>query len=304
MSCTTIPSKIMAKKSTTEESKNFLSNRNRAFESFHRQSFPFRNSIIRYISKNPASPKIYQKLIKSCKYFFVENPVLLTTKLRYNFKWKAEFNGIRKEVKIDNLPCKLWITSDIFVLAFSEKTVVSSIVSKIYRCDSESLTLQRQTISSDELLILSSNVLALCLVEVIVTNRNGSILVFEKLFNAHTKVMAFQFTFPSSTSTINAKTVKELIKIPHFKNLNKFSFWKVPDIFDIEGFYAYTKKNKHTRFRLYFADTISEGYKKRLNTVIDEILEAKDPNYRPFSIHFNGINSEKEAQLRNMSVKI
>uniref|UniRef100_A0A914PTV5 Uncharacterized protein n=1 Tax=Panagrolaimus davidi TaxID=227884 RepID=A0A914PTV5_9BILA len=48
---------------------------------FNRQNWPFRDSLINYITKNPSNAKAWKKLIQSCKYFFAKNPIYVIDKL-------------------------------------------------------------------------------------------------------------------------------------------------------------------------------------------------------------------------------
>uniref|UniRef100_A0A914PK92 Uncharacterized protein n=1 Tax=Panagrolaimus davidi TaxID=227884 RepID=A0A914PK92_9BILA len=48
-----------------------------------------------YITMNPKTPKVHQKLIKTCKHFFIKNPILVVFELCFDDEngWHAMFNG-------------------------------------------------------------------------------------------------------------------------------------------------------------------------------------------------------------------
>uniref|UniRef100_A0A914PPV4 Uncharacterized protein n=1 Tax=Panagrolaimus davidi TaxID=227884 RepID=A0A914PPV4_9BILA len=74
----------------------------------------------------------------------------------------------------------------------------------------------------------------------------------------------------------------------------------IPEVFDIETFFAYLKKNKYTKFELYFADSISEEYKVRIEKIVDEILQTKFHDYKPPFISFDGLAAEKHRKLQDL----
>uniref|UniRef100_A0A914PL00 Uncharacterized protein n=1 Tax=Panagrolaimus davidi TaxID=227884 RepID=A0A914PL00_9BILA len=103
---------------------------------FSRQNFSLPNNIIYYILKNPKSAKFYQKMVQSCKYFFIKNPIIvIDTKLWFcdENRWETE----SKQYDITKVTCKFWITGDLFIESNSlninenmDKNMVSLIVPK------------------------------------------------------------------------------------------------------------------------------------------------------------------------------
>uniref|UniRef100_A0AC34G1N0 Uncharacterized protein n=1 Tax=Panagrolaimus sp. ES5 TaxID=591445 RepID=A0AC34G1N0_9BILA len=106
-----------------------------------------------------------------------------------------------------------------------------------------------------------------------------------------------EITCPPATSMITSKTMKELCKIPHFASLDYFTLSDIPEAFNIESFYTYMKKNKVTSVKLDFCDTISEGYKGRLEAIVDEVIEAETREYKTPLICFPGLDDEKRQKL-------
>uniref|UniRef100_A0AC34FG67 Uncharacterized protein n=1 Tax=Panagrolaimus sp. ES5 TaxID=591445 RepID=A0AC34FG67_9BILA len=102
---------------------------------------------------------------------------------------------------------------------------------------------------------------------------------------------------------ITSKTSKELSKIPHFATLDRFCLYAIPEVFDIESYYVNMKKNKHTKIGFHFCDTISDQYKTRLEAIIDEIIAAKNHQYKTPRIYLNGLDQEKKRKLYSLFLK-
>uniref|UniRef100_A0AC35EYV8 Uncharacterized protein n=1 Tax=Panagrolaimus sp. PS1159 TaxID=55785 RepID=A0AC35EYV8_9BILA len=130
---------------------------------------------------------------------------------------------------------------------------------------------------------------------VTVKDSDGSIVPFEKIFETLFNVKKFVF-FPESTPNITFKTFDDLLKIPHFSRLISMTLWYIPK-FDIENFYVHMKKNKTTKFFLFFDKSISASYKIRLEEIIDEILSTNVFNYKPPIIAFDELDEAKENRL-------
>uniref|UniRef100_A0AC34G8N3 Uncharacterized protein n=1 Tax=Panagrolaimus sp. ES5 TaxID=591445 RepID=A0AC34G8N3_9BILA len=152
------------------------------------QDFSLPDSIMFYIAKNPSSAKVYQKMIQSCKYFFVQNPILVFSHLHccYETKWETFSNNM--PVSLDETFSKIWVTDEIFVdnLSSTEQNSFSSIVSKIYRSDIKELSLMNQFISFADLIFLTSK----CEMSVIFGGENGEEfdVPFEKILEVLPKL--------------------------------------------------------------------------------------------------------------------
>uniref|UniRef100_A0AC34F3Y7 Uncharacterized protein n=1 Tax=Panagrolaimus sp. ES5 TaxID=591445 RepID=A0AC34F3Y7_9BILA len=280
--------------------------RARFLATYQSQNFPFRNSLMQYITKNPASAKVYKKMTKSCKYFFVKNPILILFRLQNDRKngWQSNVNGMYKKLNF-NCSSKFWITDsiDVYPSSVLKRNVVSSILPKIYRCDILRLSIEEQTISVDELSVLISNVENLQLQNVIVMDRNGTVVPIENLVKLSSKFKAFDFEIGPNGSKITSKTFQELLKIPQFHKLSLFSLHNVSEDFDIESFYTFMKKNNQTLIILSFSDDISDGYKNRLEEIIDEIIGTEDREYKPPYIYFNELNQEKKRKIYSIYLR-
>uniref|UniRef100_A0A914PQR3 Uncharacterized protein n=1 Tax=Panagrolaimus davidi TaxID=227884 RepID=A0A914PQR3_9BILA len=120
----------------------------------------------------------------------------------------------------------------------------------------------------------------------------------EAIFKALPNVKAFTYFLPdNSINIITTKTAEELLKIPHFLSLDEFTIKEINEIFDIESFYGHIKKNKNTKINLYFSDQISEEYKTQLQTIVDQILETENRDYKVPWISFSGITNSSFGKM-------
>uniref|UniRef100_A0A914PGR7 DUF38 domain-containing protein n=1 Tax=Panagrolaimus davidi TaxID=227884 RepID=A0A914PGR7_9BILA len=277
----------------------FFPNRVQFLSTYHRQLFALPDPIMEYIAKNPQFAEHYQKMIKSCKYFFIKNPILVIHDLRYNsgngWEMRSPISGGWKKVDMKKLSCKLWITDYLRVNATtSDKNVLLSIIPKIDKCQAERLDIFKQEIVYEELDILGKFAKYVWFEDSVVKYQNGKNVELEKIVQIFPEAIEIVFPFDS---IISAKTVKELLKLPNFSKLDAFRIFNIPEDFDIESFFAYIKTNKQTIIRLEFAETISEAYKARLNAVFDEIVETEGYDYKLPWIYYPGIDVEKEEFL-------
>uniref|UniRef100_A0A914PL86 Uncharacterized protein n=1 Tax=Panagrolaimus davidi TaxID=227884 RepID=A0A914PL86_9BILA len=99
---------------------------------------------------------------------------------------------------------------------------------------------------------------------------------------------------------ISENTVKELSIIPHFSKICEIVLHEIRETFDIETCFAFIKKNKYTRFAIDFHYDISEAYKIRVETVIDEIVQTENHDYKVPYIYFSELDHKKEKKLRTL----
>uniref|UniRef100_A0A914QRG2 Uncharacterized protein n=1 Tax=Panagrolaimus davidi TaxID=227884 RepID=A0A914QRG2_9BILA len=268
---------------------------------YHRQEFSFPDSVIYYMIKNPISPKIYEKLIKCCKYFFSKNPIIIIPCLKFDHDgngWKVVRNETSTKIDVTNVSNKLWITNELSVYEDEDTTneipfilnLASSVIPKFYKCDVTELTLKKQNIFFTEYLMLALNVKVLAFVDVIVKNLDGTLTSVEKLIEITEDV-------PSPPST---KTFEELLKLSHFFTLEIFIWVGISEGFDIEKFYNYIK----TKFHLCFDDQLSDEYQNFLESIINETIETEKPEYQPPFISYAGMNLEKYEKLEPIFAEI
>ena len=91
--------------------------RNCDFGNILPQKFSLPSTFIYYITKNPGSPSLYRNLIRSCKYFYSKNRIILADKMEIRENkvviCKNEVALTFPISKISQIPCKFWITEKI-----------------------------------------------------------------------------------------------------------------------------------------------------------------------------------------------
>uniref|UniRef100_A0A914P4E3 Uncharacterized protein n=1 Tax=Panagrolaimus davidi TaxID=227884 RepID=A0A914P4E3_9BILA len=245
---------------------------------------------------NPTTSALYQKMVQSSKYFYIKNPIIIVTDLSYSVRYGLNLvisRGIGPiPLDMTKLECKFWMIDKFQVYGGrnGKGNILPSIIPTFFRCDIKDLIIYNQNVSYKNWIFLASNAVKIDFCNVTVKNEDGSNIATEKLVEA--AVNAKEITLARNL-VITSKTVEELIKLPHFRKLNFFQLYQIPETFDIGAFFVYIKKNKSTNFHLYFNESISDEYKNRIDTIIDKILATKKHDYRLPDIYFSGISREK-----------
>uniref|UniRef100_A0AC34FQX8 Uncharacterized protein n=1 Tax=Panagrolaimus sp. ES5 TaxID=591445 RepID=A0AC34FQX8_9BILA len=278
----------------------------RFYASYRHQEFSLPDSSMHYIAMNPTNAKLYEKLIQSCKFFFVKNPILVLSNLYYDSRrWIASNDGGWKFMTLGNVTSKIWITEyvDLNPVNAEDKSV-TSIFPKLYQCDATMLNITNLNIYYDDLMFFGTTVDSLDLCQVTVKYKNGKNMAFEKIVELFPKLVYLNYISPSDGSAMTSKTFNELLKNPQFLKLKRCTLLDTPEDFDIEAFYKYMKKNKHTSIRIHFCDTISEAYRNRLQDIVNEIVESETHEYKPPFIGFLGYDEKMCDKLRNCMIDI
>uniref|UniRef100_A0AC34FMS1 Uncharacterized protein n=1 Tax=Panagrolaimus sp. ES5 TaxID=591445 RepID=A0AC34FMS1_9BILA len=235
-----------------------------------RQAWSLPDSVMYYVAKNPKSPKNTQT-------------------------WK--------NIDLKNISSKTWINDSLVIHATTDiDNLAFSIVTKIYKCDAKYLTLYDQVFTFDEFLFLGSAVEQLALYRSIVRDEDGREVAFETLVECLPNLKNCHCSFVAASKNASKNTLKEFWKIPHLLTLDSLSFGNITEEFNIDNFVIFIKQNKNTRIQLYFADTISEAYKNRLEIIIDEIIKTENHDYKPPYISFRGLDEEKDFNLGNLAL--
>uniref|UniRef100_A0AC34FK42 Uncharacterized protein n=1 Tax=Panagrolaimus sp. ES5 TaxID=591445 RepID=A0AC34FK42_9BILA len=258
-----------------------------------RQDWSLPESIIYYMAKNPKNAEVYLKLVQSCKYFFVMNPIIVAKNLKFNYKdqeWEASSKNDRKCIDLKNNSTKFWIT-DVFDNCLYKATPnLASIIPHLYQVDVKKLCLTSDVISFTDFLFLSSNVEDLIVRNVKITNIDDTPVSLEKLVEVLPNLKNFNFHDIPDSLSVTSNTVKELLKLPNFKKLNKFEISGIKESFDVDTFFAHIKEVKHLKVYLSFNVSISEAFKTRLEIIVDEILDTQNHDYEPPLIYFSGLD--------------
>uniref|UniRef100_A0AC35GWR7 Uncharacterized protein n=1 Tax=Panagrolaimus sp. PS1159 TaxID=55785 RepID=A0AC35GWR7_9BILA len=147
--------------------------------------------------------------------------------------------------------------------------------------------------SFDDLSLIIISAEQISFTNVVVKYGDSSYVPLEDIVAIAVKAKEIHATKP----TITPKTMKKLTKLPNFFKLDDFNLRNISEVFNIDVFYDYMKKNPHTKFFLNFDPQISHAFKNRLKTIVDEILETKQFNYKPHVINFTGLDFITYAKL-------
>ena len=89
--------------------------RNCDFKKLFHQRFSLPSWIIYYMAKNPTTPDVYEKLVRSCKYWYPKNPVIVVDSIIFRedgFSIEKSEEGIRFGfLSLTQISCKFWIHS-------------------------------------------------------------------------------------------------------------------------------------------------------------------------------------------------
>uniref|UniRef100_A0AC34FKE2 F-box protein n=1 Tax=Panagrolaimus sp. ES5 TaxID=591445 RepID=A0AC34FKE2_9BILA len=290
-------------------------------QTYRRQFFSLPDSIMHYMAMNPPSAEVYEKLVKSCKYFFVKNPILVLSNLHFKFnEWGTLvecFEGPYryKWTKVDVSSHKFWITESFTVdpkvpnfdsdddadgdsnNAVINYHLIAPVIPRIYHCNVKYLTMFNQVMLYNELMVLAPAIEKLHFNGVYIYEQDGALVSFEKLVDLFPKVKSIHYIVSSGASLVTSKTFKALLEMPQFLTLDFLEFRGVPESFDIETFYIYMKKNRRTKIYLCFCDALSEGYRTRLEAIVDENLESKNRDYKTPLFYFPGLEDGKWEKL-------
>uniref|UniRef100_A0A914QH13 Uncharacterized protein n=1 Tax=Panagrolaimus davidi TaxID=227884 RepID=A0A914QH13_9BILA len=274
------------------------SKRAKFMATYRHQNFSMPDSLVFYIAKNPKTAELYLKMVKTCKYFFVKNPILVIDKqLCY---YDSQFTIMRIPYDMNKTTFKVWIAHSLFVFPeysitaeTKDQNIVTSIIPKLYRCDAFSLSLFKQVISYHDLPLLTSSAEMIYFDQVVIKHEDGSNVDVQKIVEIASNATYIDISHP----TITSKTMEELLKIPNFPTLRAFNIKNVPEVFDIEAFYIHMKKNKTTNFGLFFDESISDEYVKRIDEITDEIIATEEFDYKPAFFGFRGLDDQRRMKL-------
>uniref|UniRef100_A0A914P5T9 DUF38 domain-containing protein n=1 Tax=Panagrolaimus davidi TaxID=227884 RepID=A0A914P5T9_9BILA len=250
------------------------------------------NSMIYYIAKNPTSPKFYQNLVQTCKFFFEKNPVIVMANLytlengtKYHISQNERHECIKNNleccIKIDlnKLSTKIWITQVLSIQKHIQNSI-ATIVQKTFRFEILYLYVEDNDIIFDDLKVLVSSAKSVFLCENSIKYKKGITVMLDKILEClPTNIEIFAFDFgKKDVSMVNASTMKNILELHNLENLKDFVMHDCPDTLSIENLSAFIKKFENTKIYFHFASNISEEYKEQLDFLIDEIIESDVPN--------------------------
>uniref|UniRef100_A0AC35F177 DUF38 domain-containing protein n=1 Tax=Panagrolaimus sp. PS1159 TaxID=55785 RepID=A0AC35F177_9BILA len=254
--------------------------------------------------------KLYQKLIQTCKYFFLKNPILIYHCLSFDDEdgWKVCGNTDAQTTELNfdftKTSSKVWITECLEIISDKNPNLASSFLQeKLFRheiTNNGCINFYKQTIFFNDLFPRYSTIKTVNLPHVSVICEDGTVASVEKILTNFPNVK--KFYYKNDTVTYSPNLVENLLKIPHFLNITHFRLDSLSDTFNIEKFYEFVKKTDGMIVILNFAETISEEYQNRLEAIVDEILESYENNnsviqYKPIFMKFPGLDEFKIDML-------
>uniref|UniRef100_A0A914RAR0 DUF38 domain-containing protein n=1 Tax=Panagrolaimus davidi TaxID=227884 RepID=A0A914RAR0_9BILA len=282
-----------------------------------RQNFSIPESIIYYIAKNPSTPKVYQKLIQSCKYFGQKNPILLLHCLKYSDYSNSWFTcskiGKKSCKEINGKMCddlyeqkidyeiiksqKIWITNRFEVMTPYHQEPFN--IPKNIKPSEFLFHALSTKFSMEKFIQIGLSVKSCDLWDISVIKENQSTASLIEIIQCFPLLEKF-VCFGNRT---NSTTVKELLKLPQFLKLKSFQLGNITEEFDIETFYhTFLKKNKTMDVVLCFDYGISESYKQKVLKIINEILESNSNDF--WSPYFGGPwNNELHEKLHALNYR-
>ena len=165
-----------------------------------KQRFSIPESIVYYLTKNPISFQTWKKLIRTCKYFFSKNPLivigvcenrpdLINTPLAISLNQSQ----VQTHNDVKTIQFKLWITNYLTKINLHPARI-STFIQKVYRFDIKALILHDVTITFGEFCFLTaSNVITILkLFNVTVERDDGSMLELGKILKRVPLVRTFR----------------------------------------------------------------------------------------------------------------
>uniref|UniRef100_A0AC34FF93 Uncharacterized protein n=1 Tax=Panagrolaimus sp. ES5 TaxID=591445 RepID=A0AC34FF93_9BILA len=159
-----------------------------------KQHFSLPISIIYYMATNPSTPKVYQKLIQSCKYFFEKNPILVAanmygkTKLCLNEACDGDSEDDNDDeeyaksdcctdIDLNKLLSKIWLTSKLELTRENISTFTSLIYPKLYQCKTINLRLYYDIILFNDFKSCAPFLTDIYLQGVVIKNNEKSVML-------------------------------------------------------------------------------------------------------------------------------
>uniref|UniRef100_A0A914QZY1 Uncharacterized protein n=1 Tax=Panagrolaimus davidi TaxID=227884 RepID=A0A914QZY1_9BILA len=258
--------------------------------------------IIDYIAKNPLSPEVYKKLIQCCKYFFEKMPVLVAADMFDGGRTLCPYNGEKCDdndeeccvsIDINKLKSSIWPTNLICLdqnyYPVYHKDYYSLLCSKIYLLGTSRLCLRGISILFDDFKILVSAVKNVELSNVDITYNDGKPVMLEGILESIPHIKTFELRFEADYTFVPlAKIMAQL------KNLDSLTLKNIPEVLNVCDLSTFIKNHKNTKIWLSFADEISDGYKARLDALIDIIIET---GFFDHVIQYDGQDQDKRDVL-------
>ena len=125
------------------------------FGDFRYQLFPLPSDVIRCISSTN-NFKIYEKIIKTCKYFYFLRQQPPVAHLLFRNYFNANWLKVGTMTSLNSTePSNLWLTGKLEMdLPNDDGKLLKKMIPRIYRCDASEITICSQDLFEDELFFL------------------------------------------------------------------------------------------------------------------------------------------------------
>uniref|UniRef100_A0AC35FB48 Uncharacterized protein n=1 Tax=Panagrolaimus sp. PS1159 TaxID=55785 RepID=A0AC35FB48_9BILA len=177
------------------------------------------------------------------------------------------------EIDINKITSSIWLTNIIHLedmdSLVNQKNYYSLLCSKIYRLEISELILNGISILFDDFKVLVSPVENVELMDVDILYNDGKPVMLEGILESILHIEIFNLHFKDDFTFVpSAKKMAQL------KNLHYFYLEDIPEVLNVDDLTTFIKNHKNTTIRLSFAHGISDGYKARLDALIDIIIES------------------------------
>uniref|UniRef100_A0AC34FGG4 Uncharacterized protein n=1 Tax=Panagrolaimus sp. ES5 TaxID=591445 RepID=A0AC34FGG4_9BILA len=235
-----------------------------------RQLFDLPYPIIKYMIQNPTGAA-WKKLIQTCKYFFSKNAVFPVRKISISAEqWVADGEHFNPEQAFP----RLWLY-DTFEVGYinANKTIVSSLIPKLFKCHVKIISIFCQSISWNDYKFLTSSGTfeSLDFDWCSIKYPDGTDVTMDKLLEN----VQYLEKFENFGALFQPDTTKKLIKIlPGIKNLHSFKLYALDESFDFASFIDFIMNNKSIDIYIGFITELkfSDGYKQILGESFAKIV--------------------------------
>uniref|UniRef100_A0A914PNK6 Uncharacterized protein n=1 Tax=Panagrolaimus davidi TaxID=227884 RepID=A0A914PNK6_9BILA len=251
------------------------------FDTCQSQDFLLPKPIILYIIEN-AGHRVLRKLFASCKYFYAKKQTPICYRLQTGYEEKFineglilwEKNGL---IKSDLKRClkKTFIYGSIFINC-RDKTVFSTLLPRIYRCEAKFISLYDQSISFDELkfLIEHGGIVTLDLGHSEIKDEKGDYVCLEQIIQFLPNISMLELP----KVKVSAKTGHALAEQKFYGKISRFCIAYIfGEPFDDNQFVKFCKTNgddEHFGIGLHFAPTFDRGFIEKLKETMEDYEES------------------------------
>uniref|UniRef100_A0A914XS40 F-box domain-containing protein n=1 Tax=Panagrolaimus superbus TaxID=310955 RepID=A0A914XS40_9BILA len=278
--------KMKFRKSHQATKPNFSSQNSLTFyftsEAQNFQRFDFPTSVINAILKN-ASPELLQKLYQSSKYFFnkVQKPLCHTLFIGNTYKVRYFQHSLAVDEKYLDFQGlnNLRVANGVVVRNHFRQDLLSLIIPKLDSCVAKFIRIHAQTLSvSDyEFLTKSENVEKIVLSEVIIREKDGTLITLENLLKPLPK--ATHIEIPIKTQ-ITSETASKIAKMKRKSQFDYLQFF-ISAPLSPKGFIKFLTENaaKNSCVKIHFDENLSHHYTDFFLPTIEYAVEQYSCKY-------------------------